>query len=258
MTDNTSVRQYINKQGGTKSHTLCALTINLFEWCQKREISLMAQHVPGVENVLADVLSRSFKSDTEWRLHPSVVRYLFAVWDSPNVDLFASSENYHCQTFVSWKPDPGAYHVDALSLDWSGLYAYAFPPIPLIPRVLQKFLQDKPELILIAPFWPRRSWFPILLQMSIADPIRLPLSPKLLTQNKGKLAHPNPGAWCPVAWRLSSDTSKIKVYHEKLQKQSWQPGQSPLMTNTSLAGTIMPNGAETEVSIPLQLLYLRF
>jgi hypothetical protein len=258
MTDNTSVRQYLNKQGGTKSHTLCALTIKLFNWCLSREIQIVAQHVPGIDNVLADRLSRSFKSSTEWRLHQSVVHCLFAKWDSPNIDLFASGENAHCQTYVSWKPDPKAYHVDALSLDWSGLFAYVFPPIPLIPRVIQKFLQEKPELILIAPFWPRRPWFPILLNMSIADPIRLPLSDKLLTQDKGRLVHPNPGVWSPVAWRLSADTCRIEAYHTRLRKQSLQPGLQPHSRSTSVAGIITPSGAGKGISIPLLHLYLRF
>jgi hypothetical protein len=91
----------------------------------------VAQHVPGIDNVLADSLSRSFKSSTEWRLHPSVVKCLFAKWDAPNIDLFASSENAHCLTYVSWKPDPRAFHVDALSLNWSGLFAFSTDPSDL-------------------------------------------------------------------------------------------------------------------------------
>jgi hypothetical protein len=212
LTDNSSVRQYINKKGGTKSATLCALTLKMFRWCEEHNISLVAQHLPGVSNVLADSLSRFFAHDIEWRLHPLVVQSLFHLWGFPSIDLFASAANKHCPVFVSWRSEPEAYHVDALSLDWRGMYAYAFPPIPILPKVVQKVLRDRPELILITPCWPARPWFAQLLQLIVDDPRKLPLRLDLLSQDKGRLYHPNPAVWSPVAWRISSDSSRIKAY----------------------------------------------
>jgi hypothetical protein len=227
MTDNTSVRQYINKQGGTKSHTLCALTLKLFQWCQSHDILLVAQHVPGIENTLADRLSRQFCPDTEWRLNPSVVQRLFDLWGSPNIDLFATEANKHCPVFASWQEDPRAFHVDALTLDWSGMFVYAFPPIPILPLVVQKLLRDRPEMILITPFWPRRPWFPQLLPLLIDHPVRLPHHTDLLTQDRGRVVHPN----------LSSP-------HD-LQ---------PLLRNMSHAGSISLSGAGETILIPFQVL----
>lgn len=57
-TDNTTVVAYINKQGGTKSKSLCRQAITLLLWCHSRRIILVARHIPGRLNVLAELLSR--------------------------------------------------------------------------------------------------------------------------------------------------------------------------------------------------------
>ena len=41
------------------------------------------------------------------------------------------------------------------------MYAYAFPPIQLIHRVLCHMKQYQCTVILIAPSWPPQQWFPI-------------------------------------------------------------------------------------------------
>ena len=54
---------------------------------------LRAQHIPGILNVLADILScPSQMSGTEWYLHPSVFRALTREWEIPLLDLFAVDE----------------------------------------------------------------------------------------------------------------------------------------------------------------------
>ena len=45
-TDNTTV-SYINKQGGMRSGSLCALLWRLLSWCHPRGIILSARHIPG-------------------------------------------------------------------------------------------------------------------------------------------------------------------------------------------------------------------
>ena len=57
-TDNTTVVPYINKQGGMRSGSLCALLWRLLSWCHPRGIILRARHIPGRLNVIADKLSR--------------------------------------------------------------------------------------------------------------------------------------------------------------------------------------------------------
>ena len=57
-TDNTTVVSYINKEGGMRSDTLCALLWRTLTWCTRHQVTLKARHIPGRLNVVADKLSR--------------------------------------------------------------------------------------------------------------------------------------------------------------------------------------------------------
>ena len=55
----------------------------------------------------------------------------------PNMDLFATRFNHKLQLYVTPVQDNKALAIDALSMDWNHLHAYAFPPFILIPAVLE-------------------------------------------------------------------------------------------------------------------------
>ncbi|XP_072024901.1 uncharacterized protein [Amphiura filiformis] len=113
-----------------------------------------------VTNILADDLSRGRGAGpTEWALSPQVVQTIFRVMFYPTVDLFASASNHQLPVYCSRMRDPRALAVDALHLNWRGMTAYAFPPISLLQRVIQKIASEDCNIILIAPFWPRHLWF---------------------------------------------------------------------------------------------------
>lgn len=46
-----------------------------------------------------------------------------------------------------------------LSCDWSNQLLYTFPSMQLIQRVMQRIIDLKVEVMLVAPFWPWSSWF---------------------------------------------------------------------------------------------------
>ena len=72
-TDNATVVAYINKEGGMKSGSLCALLWRILSWCTRQLVTLRARHIPGRLNVVADKLSRLGQTiQTEWSLHPEV------------------------------------------------------------------------------------------------------------------------------------------------------------------------------------------
>jgi hypothetical protein len=71
-------------------------------------------------------------------LHQAVFQSIVLHWGNPNIDLFATSLNFKVTTFVSSVPDPRAYAVDAMSLSWEGMFAYAFPPFRFLAPVLHK------------------------------------------------------------------------------------------------------------------------
>ena len=57
-TDNTTVVAYINKEGGMKSGSLCALLWRILSWGTKKQVTLKARHIPSRLNMIADKLSR--------------------------------------------------------------------------------------------------------------------------------------------------------------------------------------------------------
>lgn len=252
-TDSISVKQYINKLGGTGSQDLCALAVSLLQWCNGHGITLIAEHVPGVLNTLADSLSRNILSQTEWSLKLTVVQSLFQLWGAPLIDLFATQGNKKCPVFCSWIYHEQAHHVDSLTMSWKSLHAYAFPPLAILSQVVQKARTEVQSLILIAPNWPRRPWFPLILESLIEDPIQLPLIPDLMSQDKGSLWHPNPALWCLVAWRISSVRSLREAYQRKLLERSLLPEQSRPTRHMNRAGHIFLDGVgrENPLSIPL-------
>ncbi|CAC5397867.1 unnamed protein product [Mytilus coruscus] len=85
--DNTSIVQYINRQGGTKSPNLCFLTWELWQIAIQNNIVLKAAHIMDKKNVLADHLCREKVCLTEWSLNKSIVQQLFSDIGNP-IDRF--------------------------------------------------------------------------------------------------------------------------------------------------------------------------
>ena len=160
-TDNSTVVSYINKQGGTHSPTLLRLTVELLLWLEAQNIIVRARHIPGCLNVIADHLSRPNRPIlTEWSPHPEIVKRIFRLWGTPEVDMFATVLNSHLSRFMSSIPEPRALAVDALSQDWQGRSMYIFPPFSLLNKVIQNLRSTQvAEVILVAPWWPKQSWF---------------------------------------------------------------------------------------------------
>ena len=217
-TDNTTVVSYINKQGGTHSPNLCVEVWKILNWCLEQDIVIRVCHIPGKFNILADRLSRLDKPiKTEWALDQTVANSVFQMLNFPNVDLFATRFNHRLPLYVSPVQDYKALAIDALSMDWNHLHAYAFPPFILIPAVLEKICQHQCRIVLIAPFWPQQQWFSELLLLLVSAPICLPLIPRLLTQSKGRFVHQNLPILDLHAWELSNNQSEIRNFHKTLQ-----------------------------------------
>lgn len=249
--DNTSVVSYINRQGGTRSPTLCYRAWDLWHWCLQRETSLQAAHIAGVENRWADMLSRQRVSPTEWQLHRGVVKHLFGRLGRPNIDLFASEANAQLPTYCSWRLDPYAFAIDGLSIPWGGILAYAYPPVVLIPKVIMKMLQEPCRVLLIAPLWPGRAWFPRLLDLLCETPILLPDREDLLTQRRGRNVHPEPGLFKLVAWPLSSVPCEAGAFHEQLRGSSRGPSAGRQGRSTHVASELLSVGVLRGKRIPL-------
>ena len=67
---------------------------------------------------------------------------------------------------------------------------YAFPPFSLIQRCLQKVIEDRAQVLLVAPVWMSRPWYPMLLDLLTDQPCLLPVDPLLVHLPWDSLPHP--------------------------------------------------------------------
>ena len=183
-TDNSTVVSYLNHRGGTRSPALNLLAVEFLSWAMNKNIQIRARHIPGQLNVLADALSRKgMVIKTEWALDQQEFNRLVAIADfQPTVDLFACHCNTKLEKFVSPIPDKRAMAVDAFSLSWVGMKAYAFPPTQILDRVVAKLLQDRPRMILVAQLPRQAEWLNKINSLGV-KPVKLRLYPKLLSQS---------------------------------------------------------------------------
>ena len=140
----------------------------------------------------------------------------------PPMDLFATSQNFRLPAFVSQFPDPIAIVTDAFLFAWDHQELYAFPPFPVIRLLLSKLCSSQgTAIILIAPFWPCKEWFPDLLQATVNTPSLLPTQTDLLRQPHFHRFHVSLHVLQLTAWKLSSDSSVTRAIPEEL-RSSWR------------------------------------
>jgi hypothetical protein len=60
----------------------------------------------------------------------------------------------------------GALWLDAFARPWKNEIFWIHPPIPKIGKALISWKQYKPKSIIIAPWWPGKTWFTHLLNDS--------------------------------------------------------------------------------------------
>lgn len=181
--DNTTAISYVNKMGSIQLPKLLALSKEIWQWCEKRDIFIFASYIKSSDNVEADEQSRVISEETEWAIGDyafEIIRDSFGPFDT---DLFASTLNTRCKKFFSWMPDPKAMAVDAFTVPWSHYYFYAFPPFSLILRVLRKICRDRATGVLVIPYWPTQPWFPLFNELRISNLV-------ILEPNKNLLSSP--------------------------------------------------------------------
>ena len=161
-------------------------------WCHTTATRILCRDIPGRLNIKADQLScRSQVVGTKWSLSPRVVEAIWALWDRPYIDLFATRDNCKLPTFMSPFLDEMALAMDTMSISWKGRWAYAFHLFTLVPKVLAKISEELVEIVLVVLWWPRRVWSLELLELSVEPPRELPLLEKLLLLLRSNIYHRN-------------------------------------------------------------------
>lgn len=203
--DNTTTVAYVNRLGGS-SKKLDVVMAEIITLCRRHRIQLTARHVPGVDNVIPDRLSR-IRDHGAWGLKPHIFGILERAYGPHSVDRFASETTTLLPRFNSQFHCPGTEGVDALSLQWHGENNLVVPPLALLPKVLQ-LLRAQPTVsaTVVAPLWPAQEWCQELASMS---------SRKLELPNTMWTWRPSPGGrveplrnprWRMFAWRVCGAT----------------------------------------------------
>ncbi|KAI2646656.1 DNA polymerase III subunit alpha [Labeo rohita] len=117
-------------------------------------------------------LSRQGPRPGEWMLHPEVVKQIWEI-------------------FVY----PAPLGLDAMVQTWLRRRLYAFPPIALLPGVLDRVRRDGVSVLLVAPYWPGRVWFLDLISLLDGSSWEIPVRRDLLSQAQGTILHPRPELW---------------------------------------------------------------
>ena len=253
--DNVTAIAFLNKMGGTHSRSLSTLALEIWNWCIERKITVHAEHLPGRFNVRADWESRHTTDSTDWMLHREIFLQLQAKLGPFTIDLFASRTNSQLPLYCSWKPDPEALAVDALSISWKDHYPYIFSPFALIPRCLNKLEEEEVTALLIAPVWSNQVWFPLLLKSLIDFPILLPPIPDIVTNPQG-LSHPLAieGHLPLAAWPVSGNPTVQRDFQKELSALSGNLGDRRLNQHTHVPGDNGIAGVLHKMLIHFQLL----
>lgn len=224
MTDNSTTVACINKMGSTKE-ACNDVTREIWLWCLEKDIFLLAAHIPGVDNVIADEESRKDRSSAEWKLDRNIFLEIERISGPFHIDLFASRVNAQIDKFVSWKPDPEAWVVNAFSIDWKIEGLYCFPPFILISRILSKVQQEKAKMTIIAPLWRNQVWFPKIMRMLIDFPMLLPNKRSILMHPMTKM---NPKTEMRLmACNISGVTSEVIEFQKRLGTSCVRDGGHP-------------------------------
>ena len=232
--DSSTAVAYINHKGSTHSPELLQVALQLWNWCIQRNLFIIAYHVPGKTNVVADRESREFIGNSDWKVDPIIISPFLR---GCSTDLFASRLTHQLARYISWRPDPQAFKADAFSVNWKHLKGYAFPPFNLIARVLDKMMMDKTDLVLVAPIWQAQPWWPLLLGMLVQQPVLLPSSSTLLIDpTDPQHIHPMFPRLHLGVFHISSNDIRQRAFRETLPNYSSQQLEIPHRKHTSPAG----------------------
>ena len=145
-------------------------------------VSISVRCIPG-KNILVDQLSCPDKIlPIEWSLPPQVFENICRKLSSPVVDLFATRMNSKLPIYV-FRSRLHGMEGNIFQHSWVYLSVHTFPLFTLLRQVLLRLMLSwKISMILVAPLWPQRVWFPDLLSLLVKETFELPMLRNLLVQ----------------------------------------------------------------------------
>lgn len=101
--DNTTAVAYINRMRNSRFDNLSDITKQIWDWCEARDIWIVAGYIASEENIEADYESRKLQPETEFELADYAFQKIVKVIGEPRIDLLASRTNTKCERYISWR-----------------------------------------------------------------------------------------------------------------------------------------------------------
>ncbi len=155
--DNTSVVSYINHQGGLRSRPLCKLACQILLWSQRKLLSLRATCIPG-----PTIQEQTSCRDRGWGPGNGGSTPRWWSWCGRS----SARHKWIClrleRRLTAHSGSPSRIQLLSDWMRWHrcgrGFICTHFPR----SGVLERVRRDRVPLLLIAPRWPGRVWFPNL------------------------------------------------------------------------------------------------
>ena len=118
--------------------------------------------------------------------------------------------------------------IDSLMYHWGQFERlYAFPPFAIVHLVIQKFIEDKSEGILIVPYWKTKPWFTVFANLIVAKPVLIHVTNDVLSlpfdsfhqEDTVKRLHPLNDKLKLVAALCSCKPAKLEAFRRQLPKR---------------------------------------
>ena len=204
LTDNSTVVGCLSSQSTTE-RDLAAMLYDVLVLLNELHVTVLVRHIPGVDNVLADVASRLTPPRSMWQFNPRYFVWFLRkyVLLSKGIDLFATLANRLLPKFFSFEYDLGCTGVDAFVQCWSyDLIGFCWcnPPFQFLLRVFDKMREDGAWSLVVCPIWVGSPWLVVVLQYAARVFLLPPVRDLFLSaqQNYGRALGPPQSPHCIV------------------------------------------------------------
>jgi hypothetical protein len=232
-TDNLSCMSHINRMGG-REPALWMIAERIHRVALARNIHLTAEYLPGIENTVADQLSRLELDLSSFQLHPEAFQEANERWGPFTLDCFAAQSNALLPRYVSYRSDPECLYTDFLSRPAvKSESLWCNPPFPLMGRLLIKIQSEQLRAVVLCPLWPAQPWWPIALSMMTDWPLLIPPDFDVFRMSTPEGLQTVTPKWSCVALRLSGMRCESAEWRQQLSTSLWRDGRMALMARLS-------------------------
>eukprot|EP00475_Leptophrys_vorax_P027433 TRINITY_DN3911_c0_g1_i2.p2 TRINITY_DN3911_c0_g1~~TRINITY_DN3911_c0_g1_i2.p2 ORF type:complete len:373 (+),score=77.31 TRINITY_DN3911_c0_g1_i2:1617-2735(+) len=230
--DNLTCLSYLRKRVG-KLRKFNSLLCKLWDVLEARHIVVVAEHIPGILNFIADAISRQKFDKTNYRLKSSLFQYVqkFFVGDKLQWDLFANHTNHLTDSYC-YLPE-----CDAFERNWGNMSnLWAHPPFALISRMLRKIEDENvSSIVVLLPVWPSQPWWPLATAMMTRLPLILPRNCLLVPESVRHYDNLRQSKWPVIVAELGSKTNR--AHFQRLRQSGLSPKKLQRQCN-HLAGKL--------------------